>query len=517
MMAVGDYEPEKPQPQIFFHRKVIVPSELPDPEYAWQPIAKTSLSGSCFTTAFSPSGHICATASQCGYITMYDTSLIVDDMGADDATIAVLNSSRGVLPAGEQDFELQGFPGGPGAVRSMSFSPAPWDLLAWAEDQGKVCVVDLRNGIGSIQTLRLDSCSSDLTRVELLEHEDNILEQREHDIMRRYVDSHREALEAQRHLAAVSHTADYMEHAAERRRRERDLLNSEFQSSRDTPDRLSDSERQMIDSIGLRRGAANENRDPPPPATVNYNSNRTGTDPQMSTWLTPPSLASTLQSRSTASIAEYMRQRNLERSRTTDRTYQPRRRGSVVISNSNSNSANSSSSNPVTSLTPIGTATPTLSTSPARLPSATPPDDNTSSSEQPWHTITAAMGADYTNPDAVARMRRIDSSATSMRTLERQRSTRENHSRPNMPQPTSREPMSQAQLQDYQLRIMLDAQRERRGGSNSSNVLRLRQLSAALGRGELYDDEHMTYFRRPSPEAGVITMGIGWGPYGRHL
>lgn len=63
---------------------------------------------------------ICAVASQNGIITIFDTALIHDDVDADAAVIEVLRSSR-----------PSNFPAYTGAVRSMSFCPGPWDLLAW--------------------------------------------------------------------------------------------------------------------------------------------------------------------------------------------------------------------------------------------------------------------------------------------------------------------------------------------------------------------------------------------------
>ena len=63
---------------------------------------------------------ICAVASQNGNITIFDTALIHDDMNADEAVIDVLRSSRPSM-----------FPVHTGAVRSMSFSPSPWDLFSW--------------------------------------------------------------------------------------------------------------------------------------------------------------------------------------------------------------------------------------------------------------------------------------------------------------------------------------------------------------------------------------------------
>ena len=60
---------------------------------------------------------ICAVASQNGIITIFDTALIQGDWDADAAVVESLRSST--------------FPLHTGAVRSMSFSPGPWDLLAW--------------------------------------------------------------------------------------------------------------------------------------------------------------------------------------------------------------------------------------------------------------------------------------------------------------------------------------------------------------------------------------------------
>ena len=63
---------------------------------------------------------ICAVASQNGIITILNTALIHDNADADEAIIEVLRSSRPSV-----------YPHYIGAVRSMSFSPGPWDLLAW--------------------------------------------------------------------------------------------------------------------------------------------------------------------------------------------------------------------------------------------------------------------------------------------------------------------------------------------------------------------------------------------------
>ena len=487
LIAVGDL------PQAFFSRRVFTQAlrkAKPCWTYEWQSICEPKLSlahkeDCCFTTGFSPSGHICAAASQAGVTTIFNTSLITEDMDAELAVIGVLRSSR---------LNVSSYRG---AIRSMSFSPGPWDLLALAEDQGRVSVVDLRNEFQSEQTIKIDANSPKLVRLEIHDVE-STLEQRQSEIERRFLDSHDEAIAARDHLAAVTNTADYIQYTAERRRREREDLNNELQALRSDPHRLTESERQMIDALGLRR-ARSTNVDPPTPISVNYSSNTNRFDPPTPPWR-GSNVPSTAPGRQSASIAEYMRQPNSERSRhTTERTYQPRRRSSVVISNSNA----TSSPNP-TNLAPIGTATPTLSASPSRLTSTTNADPTLSSLEEPWHTITAAMG---TNGDAVARMRRIDAAAAHVRNTDRRIQT-----------PTGADLISQSQqLQALQ---QLAARNEQQQQFNVLNAQRLNLLRSRHPRIQDDEDDGMVLGDvpgRPDSEDGITTMGVGWSPDGRYL
>ncbi|KAK3051508.1 hypothetical protein LTS18_012409, partial [Coniosporium uncinatum] len=77
-----------------------------------------------FSTAWSPNGRMCAVASECGYITVFNSDLIKTADSAEEAIIDIVGSSR-----------ADSVPGA-GSVRSMCFSPQPWDLLIWAEDHG---------------------------------------------------------------------------------------------------------------------------------------------------------------------------------------------------------------------------------------------------------------------------------------------------------------------------------------------------------------------------------------------
>jgi WD40 repeat protein len=99
-----------------------------------------------FTTAWSPSGGLVAVGSEGGYITVLDRAMLEDaDVEDDDAIVAVVAGSRADIPSPY-----------PGAIRSMVFSPEPWDLLVWAEDQGRVCIGDLRTGLQSRQVICLE-------------------------------------------------------------------------------------------------------------------------------------------------------------------------------------------------------------------------------------------------------------------------------------------------------------------------------------------------------------------------
>lgn len=493
LIAVGD------EPRAFFAKRIRLPSLALDGEtafarYEWHEIAEPRLSladsaDACFSTAFSPSGHICAVASQTGIITIFDTSMIRDGMDADEAVLQVFKSSR---PCFGRDFS--------GAVRSMSFAPAPWDLLAWAEHHGRVCVVDLRNAFRSRQTLLLDTESPTLNRVSISNLEDGRItsEQEQLEIEATFVRRHREALDVQDHLAAVSHAADYMELAAERRRLHREAYDLGLEPTREDFHELTESERHVLESIRTSRlqepGQARGENVHPGPYSVTYSQSSNiasatrQADLQASVIPSYGNSSSILHNvRGTDSIREYMRQRNLERNRTGDRSYQPRRRSSVVISNSNPTS-HSSSTHP-SNLIPILTATPTLSASPSRIASTA---QTAAQIGDPWHTISEAMDPGPTF-DAASRLPLIrrERDAVPTRALER--------------------------------RMQLQQQAARLETVRSYNTHRLRHIhDRAVGRvaaGEsVYDDHELDVLRRlTSRETDVGTMGVGWSGDGRNL
>ena len=352
-------------------------------------------------------------------------------------------------------------------------------------------MVDLRNAFQSRQTINIQTDSPGLTKVEVEDY-DTTSEQRQLEIERRFVERHREALEAQDQLAAVIRTANNVELAAERRRLERGA--GVAQASR---------ERQLLDSIGLRRlqgdHAVSTEGLATAPTSVNYYPSFAGrTEPRE--WSGLPSPSSNSQTRSTASIHDFMRQR--EGSRSIDRSYQPRRRSSVVISNSNSN-VHTSSPHP-SSLAP-GTDTPTLSASPSRLSADT--NDTTannvpSSPADPWRTITDAMSAANIPPDT---LRSLQS-----RNLERR------------VQATAVQQASLDRIREQTMVEHADALEARGNRRVRDNAHSSRQMRAAHTRADVYDEVDRElllrrYQRSPRLGEGLITMGIGWSEDGRNL
>lgn len=255
LIAVGDVS------QVFFCQRIClanncqsVDGEPTFARYEWRKIAEPKLSSAqpsdaCFATAFSPSGHICAAASQAGIINIFDTSLIGSDLEGEEAVIEILKSS----PCLGRDFC--------GKIRSMSFAPPPWDLLAWAEDQGRVCVIDLRNAFRYRQTIELETNSPNLFIANIVESTDDrsmTTEQQQLAIEERFMQRHRAALDADDHIAAVSHATDYIELAAERRRIEREAREAGVPVFREEFNLLTENERQVLDSIRLSRLQDNE-------------------------------------------------------------------------------------------------------------------------------------------------------------------------------------------------------------------------------------------------------------------
>ncbi|KAL8679886.1 MAG: hypothetical protein Q9186_003856 [Xanthomendoza sp. 1 TL-2023] len=510
LVAVGD------EPKAFFCRRIPASTSSSDPDasHTWQEIAEprlspTSPNDACFTTAFSPSGHVCAVAQQSGVVTIFDTSLIHEDIEDDDAVLEVLRSSRASIP-----------PDYIGAIRSMSFSPAPWDLLAWAEERGRICVADLRNACRSRQTVDLDLISPKLNRTIVTDMEDgeSTSERRQLETERRFLQRHREALNAQNDLASVSHVADYIELSAARRRLQRDTASAVPGEFND----LTESERQMLDSIRTTRSQENDRsslaHDSQRPFSVRY-LNDQNSDPSEAQYHPQlPALSSNSPSASAHlarldSVRDTMRRNHLDRSRTTDRgTYQPRRRSSVVISSSSNAPSQSSSSHP-SSLAPIGTSVPTLSASPSRLASVVANAENTENntaspydSSVAWQTVTEATGNvpgygfEDTEIEQERGQRREErngesASASTVFLLLHQQQQAQQQQAARLDRLRS----NQAQRHRHNVQLINRAMAGERGYENTE--LELQRLSNTNARREY----------------GVKTMGIGWERQGRNL
>ena len=129
------------------------------PEYEWRQMAQPTVPTGDevyddygFAVTFSPSGHLCAASSQGGAITVFDMSLLDDPTYEPEAAIlCTFRSSRPTLW---------------GCVRAMAFSPRPWDLLAWAEDHGRIGIADVRQMFVRRQTLNLDKTKAQMIHVE---------------------------------------------------------------------------------------------------------------------------------------------------------------------------------------------------------------------------------------------------------------------------------------------------------------------------------------------------------------
>ena len=496
LVACGD------EPRAFFCQRrrlasLAVNGDSVFARYEWHEIADPRLTVAaskdmCFSTAFSPSGHICAVASQTGTVTVFDSSLIKDNLEADEAVINTFRSSR---PGGDEELS--------GAIRSMAFGPSPWDLFAWAEDRGRVCVTDLRNNFQSRQTIELDVNAADIERVELSDVEDEFstAEQRELEIEARFVQRHREALDAQDHLAAVNHAAEYMELAAERRRLQREMREAGLSTSHtDLANGLTDGERQILDSLRVERQRRTERETTSQALNDRHFSVHYLQPSGRGEMDHPATIQSSIPHNTT--IRQYMRERNLER--TVDpRADQPRRRTSVVISNSNLPHPSSSSAQ-------TGTNPSTFSTSPSRLISIntnsistpSPPLPVSSTITDPWQTISAAMAASIgnnPNSESPGRARVERDNTRQERILEREREATES-SISNFErriQATARA----ERLRSTRLRQMQD--REDEGGYEEYEFDLLRRLAGQRREGE------------QAPEVG--TMGIGWSVDGRLL
>lgn len=108
------------------------------------------------STAFSPSSVHCAVASQSGSVTIFDTRYLSKSQASDRPSpiITQIPSTRPQTYAG--------------AIRSVQFSSAPWDLLLWAEHNGRVTIADARSDFKRLQVIDVLNNSDTIVDVDVV-------------------------------------------------------------------------------------------------------------------------------------------------------------------------------------------------------------------------------------------------------------------------------------------------------------------------------------------------------------
>lgn len=321
----------------------------------------------CFTIAFSPSGHRCAVGSQSGVITVFDVNGILgadsEDHDGREDIVCVFRSSR---------FSFEG-----GAVRSMSFSPRPWDLLVWVEEYGKVGVADTRQAFSRRQIINLELEDSALERIR--------------------VENPTEGVQPDNSDSDSENRADYQlddaSDAPGASRRDASLMDTERQAVRENLSReLTDRERQIINFLNSAQWASTIEEGPqarltrlmsPLPRSGSPQGSQTGNRSPLSSSPPPPD-------RSTARH-ESAREGDAGRS---GGGGQPRRRSSVVLSQDNQAPGASSSVNaPNSALAPHPTITLTWTASPSQVPRSDSPLETAGANNAgPSDTATAGPG-----------------------------------------------------------------------------------------------------------------------------
>lgn len=313
------------------------------------------------STSFSPSSLLCAVASQDGSITIFDTRYLscTNIPGCPSPIVNRITSSRPRTYAG--------------AVRSVQFSPAPWDLLIWAEHSGRVCVADARSNFRKRQVVDILVEKDDLIEAEVMsvdgdDDTQHSWRRREGSAGRRYT---REEEESEEDAAAASE----------------DDVHAFFSRRFD----------ELSELVSRVRGNSHEWwATPPPNPAFNYppssgtsgqattsNHPQSGASVQVSTSAqssstsastSPPQTASSTNPTSTPALLRDYRERQIERERARQRIHDPPRRR---------NSTHPSYADQLVSAVSVSTRLPV----PVPTPSAPPmPESNLPSQRLSWNT-----------------------------------------------------------------------------------------------------------------------------------
>lgn len=342
LVAVGD------SGQAYFYRRKLADANSSSqdrfPKYVWEILAKPRLARGertnddhSFSITFSPSGHLCAISAQGGMISVFDMDSITRLADADaesytGAMVCSFKSSRAGIC---------------GSVRSMAFSPAPWDLLTWAEDHGRAGIADVRRAFCRRQIIKLDIHAPDLERVVIEDVTDPYVKGL--DTRGRLIHQYQENYQLENTTAAGESLLGGPEDWSDA-----NTVQSQ-ESQRAGPGDLDAQEQSVLNTLEVTMeevdGAINVSN----PYSVNYRSTphlRTSRESEEHS----PSRAEL------ESLIDVFRERNLQRLRGGDRQYQPRRRNSIVLSQ-----GTDSSSTGTTRLTPSSFARSRITASPARM------------------------------------------------------------------------------------------------------------------------------------------------------
>ncbi|KAH9828341.1 protein of unknown function DUF2415, partial [Teratosphaeria destructans] len=428
LVAVGDFNQA-----YFFEREIMeTPPQIPKPHnrltsssIEWTLSSVVNLhvgSGEqktlgYFTTAWSPSGRLVAVGSEGGYITVLDMEILQSSEYEDqEAVVAVVPSSRADLPQPHA-----------GAVRSMMFAPDPWDLLIWAEDQGRICIGDLRTGLKSKQVVHLEPKAEGLKKVSYEDvpsqppvHPGRDIDELEDDFVRRY--SFRNAPD---NVSAVNFATEYIEARRRQRQQRQDMAAVRAQQQRerrealameDDPQGLTASEQQILESLRTTRQREEARSNTGVALNVNYvggsmfGSTRNTTAPERYTpEASGRSISDILSSVQDTSFPELSRTHaaspgrerwddldRLSARASGSRLPQPRRRASVVLTPPTSNPGSSATSSALPTINTRASRSPShISRSPMSPPELHEEDEEGAGhgddDENPWRTIEQHM------------------------------------------------------------------------------------------------------------------------------
>lgn len=390
LVAVGDISTA-----YFFERvRKDKPSSMKTPEGRiqvfppeWQLLEQVSLyrpsdllADGYFSTAWSPNGRLCAVGSECGYISVFDVELLKIVEHGEDAVVQLISSTRPDTEASAPS--VRTMPGierpTPGAIRTMQFAPNPWDLLIWSEDQGRVCVADLRAGMKVKQVLDLNPKEEGLEKLEIADF-DLTISPEMHELRREadFIRSYRRALDSDGTAAAVSAATEYFGADSERQR----LNRLGVVESDNDPHGLTAHERQVLEALRSTRQRDEDRQQGVLPRSINYNTNR--------------HIDSASRRQQMEVMAEFAPRLN----RPSQERTMPRRQASIVVS------IDPATVNAPASLTNITDSAPTRSPSviPAHARRVTmSANDIVASTDDAWRTIEEALSIQARAANATA-------------------------------------------------------------------------------------------------------------------